>query len=170
MKRFLAFVSFFLLLFTPLASQDLEVQKPSSEKITEGVHFKDSITSQEYNILIHVRGNDITGLCLMNIDKNDDVIGSVINEFGVTAFDFTSNGGKVKILNALKKINKWYIKRVLSKDIAFFLSNRSSMNDVNIGKREIKFDSTGSITVINKRFKIRYEFTPQNQQLYEIDK
>lgn len=120
--------------------------------------LKDDIESHEYNISINIKDSDITGLCIMNID-NDEIVGTIINEFGVKFFDFKYTKGKVKIVNAFKRINKWYIKRVLSKDLGFFLSHMSYLKNIVDGKRELMLMPDNTIIIINKRYHIRYEFS-----------
>lgn len=44
---------------------------------------------------------------------------SIVNEFGVSALDFTYHpvSHKVKIISVMGKLNKWYIKRLLKRDL-----------------------------------------------------
>ena len=50
---------------------------------------------------------------------------SVVNEFGLSAMDFEYNPqkDKVKIINIIKKLDHWYIKRVLKRDLRILLHN-----------------------------------------------
>ena len=45
----------------------------------------------------------------------------MINEFGAKAFDFTYTNGKVKVLNVVAFLDKWYIRRVLRRDLKHIL-------------------------------------------------
>lgn len=60
--------------------------------------------------------------------SGDTVRGTVLNEFGVRAFDIECAPGrnKAKISNVIKPMNKWYIRRTLSKDIYRLLQSDTS--------------------------------------------
>ncbi len=116
--------------------------------------------AQEYNLLMQVRGQEITGICVMNTSPENEVVGTVINEFGVKAFDFTYADGKTKVLNVVAMLDKWYIRKVLKKDLTFILSNMPEGKDTVKKKRRISFLPDGSIDMMNSRFNIHYTFTP----------
>ena len=46
-----------------------------------------SVQSQKYSVSIDMDRAHITGICVLR-DKGDEVVGSLINEFGIKAFDF----------------------------------------------------------------------------------
>ena len=60
----------------------------------------------------------ISGICILMHDGSK-VKGSLFNEFGISALDFVydTSKDKVKITNVISFIDKWYIKRVLRKDL-----------------------------------------------------
>ena len=61
----------------------------------------------------------LSGICVL-LREGDVVRGSLFNEFGVTALDFTYHpeSQKVKLHHVIKIMDKWYIRRVLRKDLA----------------------------------------------------
>jgi hypothetical protein len=124
----------------------------------------DTLVTKEYNMLMQVRGQEITGICVMNIAPENNIVGTVVNEFGVKAFDFTFSQGKAKVLNVVGPLNKWYIRKVLRGDFAFILSNIDTNKDFIKKKRRISFLPNGDISASNDRFKIRYTFTPMNSK------
>jgi hypothetical protein len=80
-----------------------------------------------------------------------------VNEFGIHALDFTVSADrrKVRLLHVVDFLNKWYIKRVLRKDLQFLFSRAGQYSD---RRRELHTD--GNTTVMyNKRYKITYTFT-----------
>ena len=91
------------------------------------------------------------------------VKGVVVNEFGVTAFAFTYNvvTGKVRLDDVIAMLDKWYIRKVLRKDLNFFLLNRASTKGVNEKKRSLEISNDGDIIIRNQRFRITYTFSPQ---------
>lgn len=89
----------------------------------------------------------ISGICLLQ--KEGDVVkGCLFNEFGITALDFTyqPHQGKVKIHHLVAMMDKWYIRKVLRKDLAQLMRNLQ----------------TGQTDYHNQRRRIWYRFTPDN--------
>lgn len=73
-----------------------------------------------------------------------EVLGSVFNEFGVSALSFSYNPkkDKVKILHVVGKLNKWYIRRVIQKDM----------------QKVIRALKDGGTTYTNQKYHITYTF------------
>jgi len=90
----------------------------------------------------------ISGVCIM-LNDGEIIKASVVNEFGVSALDFTYNmtNRKVKILNVMGKMNKWYIKKVLKKDL-----------------KQVMFRlQLGEYTYEDAKYKIKYTFELINE-------
>ena len=64
----------------------------------------------------------VSGTCVLKKDS-DTVRGSLFNEFGFTAIDFCyyPQRRKVKLVSVMDLLDKWYIRRVLRKDLARLL-------------------------------------------------
>ena len=120
----------------------------------------DSVASKEYNLLMQVRGREVTALCIMNMEADDHIVGTVINEFGVKVFDFTFINGKTQILNVIGPLDRWYIRKVLRGDFTFILSNIGRGENAVKKKRRLDIMPNGDISVSNERFNIHYLFTP----------
>lgn len=105
------------------------------------------------NVQIDFKKAYISGICMM-LNESQTVRASVMNEFGVSALSFTydENKGKVKIQYVIKQLNKWYIKRVLKRDL------REVMTMLK--------DESGN-TYKNERFNIKYTFTPMQDETKE---
>lgn len=86
----------------------------------------------------------ISGICFLS-EEGDTIKGSFFNEFGISAFDFTylRSRQKVKLENVIKMLNKWYIKRVLRKDMVHVLDNLQR----------------GISSYSNEKYHITYKFT-----------
>jgi hypothetical protein len=87
----------------------------------------------------------VSGICVIMLE-GDVLKGSIFNEFGITAMDFTYqiHKEKVKLISVLPMLNKWHIKRVLKKDL----------------KAVIKGLEQGKTTYENTRRHILYQFLP----------
>ena len=87
----------------------------------------------------------VSGICILH--REGDVIhGSLFNEFGITALDFTYNmeKKKVKLHTVMKMMNKWYIRKVLKKDLRQLMAGLQD----------------GQTTWKNERRHIVYQLTP----------
>lgn len=98
----------------------------------------------KYNAVIEMKKGYMSGICIM-LNDGGVVKGSLFNEFGISALDFTyqPDRKKVKLLSVMKLLDKWYIKRVLKKDLA------QLMDCLRQGVGEYR----------DERFKINYKFT-----------
>jgi len=115
----------------------------------------------KYNMSIQRKEMNITGICMMRSTGND-IIGSVVNEFGIKAFDFDYNidKKKVKLNNVVGFINKWYIRKILKGDLKYLFSYGKNMEkDKN---RDVIIGADKSIEMDNNKFHLKYVFTPLN--------
>jgi hypothetical protein len=101
-------------------------------------------TTAKYSAMIELPKAYLSGVCVMKTE-NDTITGCLFNEFGISALEFVRYPGKkrAKILSVIQMLDKWYIKRVLSRDIACLLDN------LQLGKDEYR----------DERYKINYKFT-----------
>lgn len=115
---------------------------------------------QKYTFQIETSNGFISGILLTNED-NENITGSMINEFGVSAiaFSYSKKKQKLKLLNVVSLLNKWYIKRVLKNDIKFCLH---VLYD-NPSKKKYNYEvvrKVDSVTVINSKRHLKYTFSP----------
>lgn len=98
-----------------------------------------------YSVQIDVKKAYISGICGMLFDEGK-LKASVVNEFGFSAMDFEydTQKDKVKIINIVKKLDHWYIKRVLKRDLRILIHNLRQ----GIYKHE------------NTKYEITYSFQP----------
>ena len=74
--------------------------------------------SEKYNFELSTEKGYLSGILILS-QEGDVINGCMFNEFGVTAMGFTYDisKDKLKLLHVIKFLDKWYIKRVISKDI-----------------------------------------------------
>ena len=98
-----------------------------------------------YSVQIDVKKAYISGICGM-LFEDGKLKASVVNEFGFSAMDFEydTQKDKVKIINIVKKLDHWYIKRVLKRDLRILIHNLRQ----GIYKHE------------NTKYEITYNFQP----------
>lgn len=144
MRRFLVSISLFVLAWSCMA-QALDVSDSCATK---------------YSVCISFRGTPITGLCIVR-GNGDEVLGSVINEFGIKAFDFvfSKDKGKTRLQNVIKMMNKWYVKKVVSADLSTLLRSENSEKQM---KRRTILKDNRQLTLNNNKYNITYKFIPIN--------
>lgn len=132
-----------LLLISSLCLSKLEAQ--SAFPSNDGECFK-------YNAYIEMPRAYISGISMLL--KEEGVIkGCIFNEFGITALDFTYNPQrqKVKLYHIIEIMDKWYIRRVIRKDIAKLM--------LCLQKGETQY--------LNERHQIKYQFLPIEDEVIE---
>jgi len=105
---------------------------------------------------MNMRGTEITSLCIMRL--TDDLLqGSVVNEFGIKAFDFQyrPSTGKTQLLGVMHSLNRRLFKRVIRKDLSCLFS---ATMPGHYGKRTIEKDEQGGVILRNNRVKLKYCF------------
>lgn len=124
---------------------------------------------QKHTFQIETSNGFVSGILLVSED-DENINGSMINEFGVSAIDFSysKKKQKVKLLNVISFLNKWYIKHVLKNDIKFCLH---VLYDVPFKKKhnyEV-VHTVDSITIINNKRHLKYTFSPLTISTNEDD-
>lgn len=98
-----------------------------------------------YDAYIQLPRAYVSGICIL-LREGDSVKGSLFNEFGITALDFTYclRKQKIKLHSVMPIMDKWYIRRVLKKDL------RQLMARLQQGETQYQ----------NERRHITYQLTP----------
>ena len=118
---------------------------------------------QQYSVAIEARGAELTGVCIVKTDAEGSR-GAIVNEFGFHALDFTLSADrrKVKLLNVMPVMNRWYVRKVVRKDLKYLFSATESPQAK--GPRKVESEADGSVTLENTRYKLKYSFKPINRE------
>lgn len=110
---------------------------------------------QEYSVAITARGAEITGVCIVKTDAEGSR-GAIVNEFGIHALDFmvSADRRKVKLLNVIPMMDRWYVRRVVKKDLRT-LFNATADGEQADG-RTVTVEPDGTVTLTNTRYKLKY--------------
>lgn len=116
MQRYLLLISFILLstLMVTVRAQEVD-QKPLQDSIGSRAKFSTNIEmSKGY----------LSGISVL-VRETDVFRGVLFNEFGITALEFTYNPQKkkVKLEQVIAMLDKWYIRRVIKKDLQCVIEN-----------------------------------------------
>lgn len=82
------------------------------------------------------------------------IVGSVVNEFGIHYFDFTSVNNRVKVSNVFPAMDKWYIRRMLRNDLRLLTADLA----LKPGRRQLTICQPDSIMLHNDKHHITYGF------------
>ena len=71
----------------------------------------------------------LSGVLITN-ESDDSINGSMINEFGISAVDFTYSrrNGKFRLVSVISFLDKWHIRRMLGNDLRFCLRILKGLN------------------------------------------
>lgn len=118
-------------------------------------------------VTISARGMELTGVCIIRTDGGGSR-GTIMNEFGVNALDFTlsANRKKVRLQHVVAMMDKWYVKRVVRKDLQYLFSATASPQTK--GCRTVVQAVDGSVTLENEKYQLKYSLKPINRQDNEI--
>ena len=100
-----------------------------------------------YNIQIDIRKSYVSGICIL-LNNNNNIVSCIVNEFGISLMDFTYDGKKekIRIHNIANKLNRWYVKRVIKKDL----------------KEVLEVMRKGGKEYYNEKYEIKYTFSLNN--------
>ena len=110
---------------------------------------------QQFAVNITMRGIQLSGICIVKTDEEGSR-GAIVNEFGFHALDFTISADrrKVKLLNVLPQMDRWYVKRVVRGDLKHLFSATEAGRQK--GRRVVSVDDEGTVTLKNERYKLTY--------------
>lgn len=103
----------------------------------------------------------ISGICIIRTEGNDGAM-SVINEFGIKAFDavYQKEKNKIKLQHVIGPLNKWYKRKIIAKDMRLFFNPEENQSR----HRNVEYNKDGSILLQNKRFNIIYHLQPMKEE------
>lgn len=114
--------------------------------------------ADRFTFTIDIGKANLTGIMAVS-NREDVVIGSLINEFGISAANFIyyKESGKFKLLDVISFLNKWYIKRVLAYDLKIALCHLYEL-PVNTGSKYELTPLPDGLKMINRKRHIVYQF------------
>ncbi len=74
--------------------------------------------STRYTVAITFKNASFSGICVVK-SIGTQIAGTIVNEFGIRAFDFTmsQNRRHVKLLNVMKPLDKYLIRKAIARDL-----------------------------------------------------
>ena len=109
----------------------------------------------KYSAYIDMPQGYASGVCVL-FNEGTVIQGSLFNEFGITALSFSYDikKEKIKLYSVVKLMDKWYIKRILKKDL----------------KQLMKCLQKGESVYQNEKYHITYSFSTLNtEEVYDTE-
>ena len=90
-------------------------------------------------------------------DDGNQVVGSIVNEFGIKAFDFVydKKKNKAKLKNVIEMLDRWYIKKVVAADLSVLIRKHNKPR--HLRKRSLCYDEN-KVRLENRKYDIIYKF------------
>lgn len=113
-----------------------------------------------YAFEMEYKASAITGTFIAKT-TDDALYGSVVNDFGISVLDFSYSFSKdkVRMINVVSFLNKWYVKRTIKADLKYCLHVVLNIPLKENGKYIVTNDGP-TVTVFNMKRKIKYVFAP----------
>lgn len=110
---------------------------------------------QQFAVTIAARGVELTGVCVVKTGA-DGSRGTLVNEFGVHALDFllTADRRRVRLLNVVAQLDRWYIRRVVRRDLQHLFGATAAGHPSR--HREVTVGDDGCVVLVNTKYNIRY--------------
>lgn len=119
MRKFLILKNSILILISIIVLTSCSLSKRTASEI------KDKLQNEKierYRTIIKKDSIRLTGILLVK-KKDNILIGTLINEFGLRVFSFTLKKSKSYITTSINHLDKWYIKKSLGKYLYEILIN-----------------------------------------------
>ncbi len=165
MRRFLLLIS--LLLISAFSSGAYVASTGSATRnisVTELAEVTDTTESPyifpfndneptRYTVAITFKNASFSGICVVK-QKDDIIVGTIVNEFGIRAFDFTVSLDRkhVKLLNVMKTLDKCLVRKTIARDLRQLFSSSSTDEYV----------SVEGVKIIMRRPNRSYTFSKMN--------
>ena len=106
-----------------------------------------------YTVAITFKNASFSGICVVK-QKDDIIVGTIVNEFGIRAFDFTVSLDRkhVKLLNVMKTLDKCLVRKTIARDLRQLFSSSSTDEYV----------SVEGVKIIMRRPNRSYTFSKMN--------
>jgi hypothetical protein len=109
----------------------------------------------KYSAYIDMPQGYVSGVCVL-FNEGTVIRGSLFNEFGITALSFSYDikKEKIKLYSVVKLMDKWYIKRILKKDL----------------KQLMKCLQKGESVYQDEKYHVTYSFSTLNtEEVYDTE-
>ena len=121
MQRFLISINFIFLFF----SLSLNTATAQDSIVVYQIPLQDSLgLKARFATTIEMSKGYLSGISIIKREAHW-YYGVLFNEFGITALEFTYDPykKKIRLVQLIAMLNKWYIRRLLKKDLRYVMEN-----------------------------------------------
>lgn len=124
---------------------------------------KDEAQRAEYAVTMDFGRMHLSGICVMK-RIGGELVGTLMNEFGVRAFDFRydPHRGTLKLSNLLALLDRWYIRKTLRRDLQLLLRYGDGGVPRTIRGRRLERRTDGPLVLTHLRRDLKIGFSPLN--------
>ncbi|MDE6296758.1 MAG: hypothetical protein K2L89_02845 [Muribaculaceae bacterium] len=117
---------------------------------------EETVQSRRYGFSLDMSKGYLSGILILR-EEGEYTIGSIIGETGISAVDFRydKKRNRLKLLNVVSFLDKWYIRKVISRDLAYSLSMLKDRELIEKKGYEVELNDN-SIKVLNKKYNLKY--------------
>ena len=146
-KLFLLIISTLFLAASPVELSAQDTVEEQEVCVGKNVLPEKEGDKCKFSTYIEIKKAYISGISIF-VHQGTEIKASIFNEFGVSAIDFGYNikRDKIKIYHVFKPLNRWFIKRMLRKNLL------SLIHEMQNGKSEY----------VDSRHQIKYILKPIN--------
>lgn len=118
MRRCLVFISILASLLTTMVAEAQTADGDMGDSVQAPSYPAADGGRTECNAMIEMPKGSVSGICVL-LHDGDTIKGAVINEFGITtlSFHYLIKKDKVKLKDVVAMLDKWYIRRVVARDL-----------------------------------------------------
>jgi hypothetical protein len=173
----------FFIVFVGCSSVSPVVKRTPAARTSEfkvwTADFRSDEMKNSYRFVLNTPKSRITGLLILK-KKDDEWLGTLMNEMGAKAFDFIVTDRKCELFRVISMMDKWYIKKTVSEDLYFFIQadnpkasfykrlerfEQDHNRVINNKKKQIVVRRDGAVRLVNKRRNLQYEL----RKMVELD-
>lgn len=117
---------------------------------------------RQFTVEIVARGTQLTGLCMVRTDADGSSRGTMVNEFGIHALDFTltADRRRLRLHNVMPWMDCWYIRRVVRRDLQRLFAATAAGSQ---GRhRRLALEADGTVILENEKYNLKYSFKPSD--------
>lgn len=159
MQRFLLSINFIFLFF----SLSLNTARAQDSVVVYQIPLQDSFgVKARYATTIEMSKGYLSGISVIKRETHC-YRGVLFNEFGITALEFTYDPykKKIRLVQLISMLNKWYIRRLLKKDLRYVMENL--FKGISLYKNE-KYQISYKFSLMNNKSEAIGEATHETEE------
>jgi hypothetical protein len=119
------------------------------------IRMFDTVRTSGYQVRIRTEQAEVTGILIVKY-MDGEWRGSLMNEFGLKAFDIVASEKKCRLQHVVPFLDKWYIRRTLERDFIYLF--RDAPKGKTVKNKRLMQTGEGAFVLKNEARRIEYSF------------